>query len=63
MVKKKGVDEITQCDRPTTSKKAIESMTINAIRFKLMCYGERTEGCKVDLVERLQQRRALDTER
>ena len=56
-------DETTQCNRLSTDAREIERLTINSIRDDLLCYGETTYGTKVELAERLRQRRALDIER
>ena len=55
-------NSFTQCDRRSTDLDDINKLTINAIRDELRAFGDSTEGVKVTLAERLQQRRIRNDE-
>ena len=54
--------KFTQCNRGSIDIDNIMKLTIDAIRNELRAYGDRTDGCKVELAERLRVRRIRNDE-
>ena len=54
--------KFTQCNRGSVDIDDIMKLTIDAIRNELRAFGDRTDGCKVELVERLRIRRIRNDE-
>ena len=54
--------KFTQCDRRSVDIDDILKLTINAIRNELRAFGDSTDGCKVELAERLRLRRVRNDE-
>ena len=55
-------DKFTQCRRRSINLDEINRLTINSIRNELAAFGDSTDGTKVDLAERLRQRRIRNDE-
>ena len=55
-------NKFTQCERRSTDLDDIHRLTINAIRNELRAFRDSTDGSKVDLAERLRQRRIRNDE-
>ena len=54
--------KFTQCNRGSVDINDMMKLTIEAIRNELRVFGDRTDGCKVDLAERLRARRIHNDE-
>ena len=54
--------KFTQCNRGSIDIDNIMKLTIDAIRNELRAFGDRTDGCKVELAERLRLRRVRNDE-
>ena len=54
--------KFTQCNRGSVDYNEIIKLTIDAIRNELKAFGDRTDGCKHELAERLRVRRMRNEE-
>ena len=54
--------KFTQCNRGSIDIDNIMKLTIDASRNELRAFGDRTDGCKVELAERLRVRRVRNDE-